>query len=69
MTNDKYLGRLLKKIARLKDDAGLALEVALKKENMDDAVQVRCRIKGIEDAEDAILETVSEYLIDMTDDD
>lgn len=69
MTNDKYLGRLLKKIARLKDDAGLALEVALKKENMDDAVQVRCRIAGIESAEDAILETVSEYLIDMTDDD
>lgn len=69
MTNDKYLGRLLKKIARLKDDAGLALEVALKKENMDDAVQVRCRIAGIESAEDAIFETVSEYLIDMTDDD
>lgn len=69
MTNDKYLGRLLKKIARLKDDAGLALEVALKKENMDDAAQVRCRIAGIESAEDAIFETVSEYLIDMTDDD
>ena len=69
MTNDKYLGRLLKKIARLKNDAGLALEVALKKENMDDAVQVRCRIAGIESVEDAILDTVSEYLIDMTDDD
>lgn len=69
MTNDKYLGRLLKKIDGLKGDADLALEVALKKGNVDDAAQLRCRIAGIESAEDAVLKTVAEYLIDMSDDD